>query len=173
MIVEVEQYITKHYYELLKIAKKYTKTDDWASELLHEIILQLYDAKSTNNKMKLDDKSIKYYIVRIITINWCYPSSPFYKKYKKDSLTHVEITEAIELMNQQTEEEEHKFIDIMEEEFGNVNWFNKIIFEKYLLLGSIKKVSVDTNITIPSIGRYVKQTRTQVKENTIKRYENE
>ena len=171
MIVELEIYITKNYYKLLGVAKKYTKNDDYASELLHEVLLQLFEKKEF--KCKLDDNSIKYYIIRMIMVNWCYESSPFYKKYKKDSLTHVEITEAIELMNQQTEEEEHKFIDIMEEEFGNVNWFNKIIFEKYLLLGSIKKVSNDTNITIPSIGRYVKQTRTQVKENTIKRFDNE
>jgi hypothetical protein len=42
-----------------------------------------------------------------------------------------------------------------------------------MVLGSLKKVSVDTKITLPSIGRYIKETRTQVKEKTITRYENE
>jgi hypothetical protein len=106
-------------------------------------------------------------------VNWCYPSSPFYKKHKKDNFTTVELNDAIHVMNQESEMDSHKFMEIMEEEFGDVNWFNKVIFEKYMVLGSLKKVSVDTTITLPSIGRYVKETRTQVKYNTFKRYNNE
>ena len=85
----------------------------------------------------------------------------------------VELTEAIELWNQDSEVDRHKFLDIMEEEFSDINWFNKIIFEKYMMLGSLKKVSVNTNISLPSIGRYVKDTKNQVKLNTFKRYNNE
>ena len=171
MRIEIENYISKNYYKLLIIAKKYTKDDDWASELLHEVILQLYDKKELN--LKLDDESIKSYIIRIIMVNWCYPSSPFYIKYKKQQLNMVELTEAIELWNQDSEVDRHKFLDIMEEEFSDINWFNKIIFEKYMMLGSLKKVSVNTNISLPSIGRYVKDTKNQVKLNTFKRYNNE
>jgi hypothetical protein len=54
-----------------------------------------------------------------------------------------------------------------------VNWFNKVIFEKYMVLGSLKKVAIDTKISLPSIGRYIKDTRTQVKLSTFKRYNNE
>lgn len=171
MIIEVEQYIARNYYMLLGIAKKYTKNDDWASELLHEIVLQLYDKKQL--KLKLDDNSIKYYIIRCLMVNWTYPSSPFYKKFKKDNLTHVELTEIIEMTAQDTDMDHHKFLDIMEQEFQDVHWFNKLVFEKYLTLGSLKKVSIDTTISLPSIGRYVKETRTQVKLNTFKRYNNE
>jgi hypothetical protein len=69
--------------------------------------------------------------------------------------------------------EHHRFMDIMEEEFADVNWFNKLIFEKYLTFGSLKRVSVDTTITLPSIGRYIKETKQQVKLNTFKRFNNE
>lgn len=171
MIIEVEQYIAKNYYKLLAIAKKYTKNDDWASELLHEIIIQLYDKKEI--KIRLDDNSIKFYIIRMIMVNWCYPSSPFFKKYKRYNNTHVALSEIMELVQEDPEFDEHKFMDILEEEFGDVNWFNKLIFEKYLTLGSLKRVSLDTTITIPSIGRYIKETRTQVRFNTIRRFENE
>jgi hypothetical protein len=166
MKIEIEKYITNNYYLLLSIAKKYTKTDDWAYELLHEVILQLYDKKEIN--VKLQDKDIKYYILKCLMVNWCYPSSPFYKKHKKDNFTTVELNDAIQVMNQESEMDSHRFMEIMEEEFGDVNWFNKVIFEKYMVLGSLKKVSVDTTITLPSIGRYVKETRTQVKYNTFK-----
>jgi hypothetical protein len=171
MKIEIEKYLTNNYYLLLSIAKKYTKNDDWAYELLHEVILQLYDKKEIN--VKLQDKDIKYYILKCLMVNWCYPSSPFYKKHKKDNFTTVELNDAIQVMNQESEMDSHKFMEIMEEEFGDVNWFNKVIFEKYMVLGSLKKVSIDTTITLPSIGRYLKETRTQVKYNTFKRYNNE
>lgn len=171
MKIEIEKYITNNYYVLLAISKKYTKNDDWASELLHEVILQLYDKKEL--KLQLDDNSIKYYIIRMLMVNWCYESSPFYKKHKKNNFTTVELNDAIQVLNQESELDSHKFIEIMEEEFGEVNWFNKIIFEKYMVLGSLKKVSIDTTISIPSIGRYVRETKEQVKHNTFKRYNNE
>lgn len=171
MKIEIEKYITNNYYLLLSISKKYTKNDDWASELLHEVILQLYDKKEL--KLQLDDNSIKYYIVRMLMVNWCYESSPFYKKHKKSNITTVELNDAIQVMNKESEMDSHRFMEIMEEEFGEVNWFNKVIFEKYMVLGSLKKVSIDTTITLPSIGRYVKETRQQVKYNTFKRYNNE
>ena len=171
MKIEINRYVTKNYYELLKIAKKYTKSDDWASELLHEVLLQLFEKEEF--KGNLDDNSLKYYIIRMLMVNWTYPTSPFYKKYKKQNLTHVELTEAMQMVSQQTEMDEHKFMDIMEQEFGELGWFEKTIFNKYLTMGSLKKVSIDTTITLPSIGRYIKQTKQLVKHNTFKRYNNE
>lgn len=171
MKIEIEDYLNRNYYKLLIIAKKYTKNDDWASELLHEIIIQLYDKNEV--KVKLEDKDIKQYIIRMLMVNWCYPSSPFYQKHKKHNITTVELNEAIQILNQESELESHKFIDIMEQEFQDQSWFHKIIFEKWMLLGSLKKVSVDTSISLASIGRYVKETRTEVKLNTFKRYNNE
>lgn len=171
MIIEVERYITNNYYKLLVICKKYTKNEDWASELLHEIILQLYEKKQMN--IKLDDESIKSYIIRCIMVNWVYPSSPFYRKYKKNELNQIELNDAVQMIKDDSQIEHHRFMDIMEEEFADVNWFNKLIFEKYLTFGSLKRVSVDTTITLPSIGRYIKETKQQVKLNTFKRFNNE
>ena len=168
---EVNDFITKHYYELLAIAKKYTKSDDMASELLHEIFMQLFEKKEL--KCKLDDNSLKFYIIRMLMINWTQPTSPFYIKYKKHNLTHTDLTQVIEMAQQDTEIDNHKFMDILEEEFGNLYWFNKLLMEKYFVLGSLKKVSVDTKIPLPSIGRYIKETKFQVKEKTLIRFNKE
>lgn len=171
MLKEIEIYLTKNYYTLLKISKKYTKDDDWSYELLHEVILQLYDKKELN--IKLDDNSIKYYIIRMLMVNWCYPSSPFYRKYKKQTLTHVQLNEALHLTNDELDTDNHRLLDIIEDEWTHVDWFNKIIFNKWILLGSLKKVAVDTTIPINSIKRYVNTTKTLIKHNTFKRFENE
>jgi hypothetical protein len=167
---EINDYIIRNYYMLLGIAFKYTKNNDWASELLHEVVLQLYEKE--HPKLKLDDNSIKYYIIRMLMVNWCYPSSPFYIKYKKHNHTHVDLKEAMMVINDETTDQ-HNFMDILEEEFSDTNWFNKIIFEKYILLGSLKKVSLDTKIPLTSIKRYVKETKTLIKFNVVKRFDNE
>jgi len=170
MIKEIEDYLSKEYYKLLIIAKKYTKNDDWSSELLHEVILQLYNKEELN--IKLDDNSIKYYIIRMLMVNWTYPSSPFYRKHKRDLHNQVDLTEAIEMAVDDTNMDTHRLLDLMEEEFQDQPWFEKNLFELYLIKGSLKKVSVDTKIPLSSIGKYIKETRTKVKLNTFKRYNN-
>ena len=170
MKIEIEKYITNHYYELKAVCKKYTKNDDWASELLHEVILQLYEQKEL--KCNLDDKNIKYYIIRAIMVNWCYPSSPFYRKYKKKDFITVDITEVLNITNQDNETDVHELMNILELEWSHTNWFNKTIFEKYLVMGSLKKVSVDTTIPLTSIKRYVDETRTSIKLNTFRKLNN-
>ena len=170
MPIEIEQYISNNYEFLISVAQKYTKNKDWSYELLHEVILQLYNKKDWN--IKVDNNSIKYYIIRCLMVNWTYPSSPFCKKHKQDT-KFVEINEAIEMAVEETEIDTHRLLELLEIEWTEVNWFNKIIFEKYMVLGSLKKVSKDTTIPLASIGRYVKETKEQIKLKTITKYENE
>jgi DNA-directed RNA polymerase specialized sigma24 family protein len=167
MKIELEQYITKNYYELLKIAKKYTKNDDWASELLHEVILQMYNQKEFN--CKTDDNSIKYYIIRIIMVNWCYPSSPFYRKYKNYNLNAVDL-KGFEMQAEEMEAfESEEIYKLLEENYSELDWFRKSLFDMYLSLNkSMIAVSRKTNIPFQSISRYIKSARQEVKTNVIK-----
>jgi len=170
MNTHLEKYITYHYYELLAVAKKYTKNDYWASELLHDIILQLYDQKEY--KGKVDDNSIKYYIIRVIMVNWCYPTSPFYRREKQREKYMVDLEEALNITTDETNIDNHKLLDIVEQEWSHTNWFNKIIFEKYMVLGSLKKVATDTSIPLTSIHKYVNDTRKSIKEVSFKKFNN-
>lgn len=164
---EINSYLTRNYYFLLGISKKYTKSDDWAYELLHEVILQLFDRDDI--KVKLDDESIKSYIIRAIMVNWCYPNSPFYRKYKRKNIITIDVKEAIHITTEETDYNNHQLLEIIETEWTEIDWFNKIIFEKYMVLGSLKKVSQDTSIPLPSIGRYIKDTKNKIKENTFRK----
>ncbi len=163
----IEKFIINNYNELIGIAKKYTKNQDWAQELLHEVIMQLYDQKEF--KGKTDEKSIRFYIVRILAINWCYPTSPFYRKIKKPAMDMVDLTEAMGMVYTQQELEDHQLMDLMEEEWGELDWFRKNIFERYMVMGSLKKVSKDTTIPLTSIARYVNTAKTDIKHNVFKK----
>ena len=168
---ELDSYITRNYYQMLAIAKKYTKNDDWASELLHEVILQLYDKKELN--IGLEDKDIKSYIIRCLMVNWCYPSSPFCRKVKRVIINEVELNEALSITDKESETNMHKMLELIEMEYSELNFLNKVLFEKYLLLGSMKKVSLDTNFSLGSVHKYINETKQTIKANTFKKFNNE
>lgn len=167
MKVELDNYITKNYYQLLAISKKYTKNDDWAKELLHTVILQIYDKKEWN--ISLDDKEINYYIVRALMVNWCFPSSPFYRKNKNFGMQDIDIKEALNIVDEESEMEHHQLMETLEMEYSELDFFNKNLFNKYLVLGSLKKVSTDTSIPLRSVSRYISDTKEIVKQNIFKK----
>ena len=167
MKIEIEQYLTKNYYELHKIAKKYTKNEDWASELLHEVIIQLYE--KDEHIVKTDDNSIKYYIIRILMVNWCYPTSPFYRKYKKIELASVELKGFEMFPEEEDAFDIEELYRLLEENYSELDWFHKALFDTYMSLNkSMIAVSRKTNIPFQSISRYIKTARQQVKNNILK-----
>lgn len=168
MKIEIERYISKNYYELLNICNKITKYDTFAGDLLNDVLLQLYDKKEINLN-KLDDNNIKYYIVKCLTINWYSKTSPFYRKVRRESTLYNELFEVSNLIDTDDVFKEHHILEIIETEFTEINWFHKIIFEKYMVLGSLKKVSLDTKIPLTSIQRYIKETKQVIKQNTFKK----
>lgn len=171
MKIEIERYITKNYYELLNICNKITKNDSFSGDLLNDVILQLYDRENIR-LYKLDDNNIKYYIIKCLTINWYSKTSPFYRKVRRESTLYNELFDVANLIDNEDIFTEHNIMEIVETEFTEMDWFHKIIFNKYLTLGSLKKVSVDTRIPLTSIARYVNETKTTIKQNTFKKLNN-
>lgn len=162
---EIEKYITTNYYQLLSIAKKITKNHELSNDLLHEVILQLYN----KNNIVLEEYSndqMKYYIVSVLRINWHSKTSPFYYKIRKESSNYVNIDDCFDLTDDtQLEFENQQLFDILEQSWCELDWFKKSLFEMYLTLGSMKKVSKQTRIPISSISRYLKESKEQIKNN--------
>ncbi len=52
---QIEGFITRKYYDLLTIAKKITKNHELSQELLHEVIMQLYDKDDIKLRAYDDD----------------------------------------------------------------------------------------------------------------------
>jgi hypothetical protein len=164
---EIEKYIANNYYELLSIAKKYTKNNKtWeADELLHEIILQIYERKSEIILKEYDDNSIKYFIISVIALNWKSKTSPWFYKMRKESINYIEFTEDHEVVDDFDDAmDRQNFMDYVEEEFSEMNWFSKLLFTKFLTYGSIAKTSRETKIPATSVSGYIKKTKKELKE---------
>lgn len=160
---QVESYLTRKYYELKSIAKNMTKNEDLAHDLLHEVIIQLYDKQEIVLKT-YDDNSIKYYITSILRTNFYSKTSPFYYRIRKERVLYVDISECYNMEAEQENFELQNLYDILEISYAELNWFQKSILDLYLMLGSMKKVSQHSNIPITSISRYINEAK-----NTIKR----
>lgn len=164
---QIEKYITTNYYLLLGITKKITKNHELSSDLLHEVIIQLYN-KSNIVLQEYSDDQIKYYIVSVIRINWHSQTSPFYYKIRKESSKYTNIDDIFDLTDEsQLDFEKEQLFIILEESFCELDWFKKSLFQMYLTLGSMKKVSKQTRIPVSSISRYLKESKEQIKNNIL------
>lgn len=164
----VECFITRNYYELKSIAKKITKDEEMAHELLHEVILQLYDKVEINLK-SYEDNSIKYYITAILRTNFYSKTSPFYYRIRKERMLFVEITDCLNMEVEQEEFESELLYQLLEENYADLDIFKKSLLDMYLTLGSLKAVSRETTIPLTSISNYINQGKAQIKNNVIKK----
>ena len=168
---KIECYITRNYYELFNIAKKITKNHNLSQDLLHEVILQLY-GKETIILNEYDDNQIKYYIVSIMRINWHSNTSPFYYKVRREFKMYSDLSEILSMPDDQENFEKELIFTILEQEWCELDWFRKALFEMYMTLGSMKKVSKKTSIPISSISNYLKESRNQIKHNVLNKLNN-
>lgn len=177
---KIESYITRNYYELLSISKKITKGHELSQELLHEVILQLYEKDEIKLK-KYCDSSIKYYITAVMRINYNSKTSPFYYRIRKEAQTYLELFDDytyeplydFEYEEQQIALEKEKIICILETQYVELEWFEKSIFDLYIVMGSIKKVAKKTQIPVSNVARYIKEIRNKIKTNMINELDNE
>lgn len=171
---EIEQYITKNYYELLNIAKRITKNHELSQDLFHEVILQLY-SKEDIELQEYSDNQIRYYIVSIIRINWISKTSPFHYRVRREMQKYVEIDQIMDMTEEQETFEKELIFNILEMEYAELNWFHKSMMEMYMVLGSLRKVSLQTDIPIASVARYVRESKQKIKDNMnikLKGYDN-
>lgn len=162
---QINSYITRNYYELLSISNKITKNHDLSQDLLHEVFVQMYN-KGNIILREYTDEQIKYYIVSILRINWISKTSPFYYKVRREFTRYTNIDDVFDLADDsQLDFEKQIIFDILEEEWSELDWFRKSLFEMYMCLGSMKKVANKTRIPISSISRYLRESREQIKQN--------
>jgi RNA polymerase sigma factor (sigma-70 family) len=172
MRTEIETYFTNNYYHLLNIAKKITKGHDLHQDLLHEVILQVYNKEEIELR-GYDDNQIKYWLVSIMRINWHSKTSPFFYKVRREIQKYSELTDVLDMEEEQHNYEKEIILSILETSFTELTWFHKSVLQMYLVLGSLKKVSNQTDIPITSVARYVREAKKQMRDDIEDYYNND
>ncbi len=146
-----------------------TKQDQFAQELLHECILQIYNKGSVTLK-SYDDNSIKYFIVAIMRVNYFSKTSPFHYRIRRErQIMNIDISNCYNIEAEQHNYETEEIYQLLELNYSELNWFHKSLLDLYLSLNSsMKAVSRKTTIPNQSVSRYIKEIRNIVKTNIIK-----
>ena len=164
---KINEFITNNYNELREISSKITQGHQLSDELLQECLLQLYEKKEVKLR-EYDDNNIKYYIIGMMKLNWNSKTSPFFYKIRKEQKSYVQIHPSfINYIVDDTEEREsyEELLKSVEEQFTELTWFSKRLMELYLTLGSLKKVSQQTQIPIASVSRYIREIKIEIQIN--------
>ena len=84
-------------------------------------------------------------------------------------MLYVKLSEELlELTDKEEPLEKQLLFDILEISFTELSWFNKQVLQCYLELGSLKKVSNEMKIPITTIGKYVLDSKNEIKKNVNK-----
>jgi hypothetical protein len=82
---------------------------------------------------------------------------------------YSDLTEILSMSDDQEDFEKQIIFDILEQEWCELDWFRKALFEMYMTLGSMKKVSIKTTIPISSISNYLKESKNIIKRNVLEK----
>lgn len=165
-MVEIGDWITKNYNELVKITDKICYEPNDAPDLLHCVLEQLLKNKKISS---MDDKERFYFFVRTLKNNYYSQTSPYYYQHKKVSTK--ETFKDIEFFSDTPDieyDEELPDIKWVYSQLENLNWFDRDLFVMWLELGSLTAVSRKTTIPLNSVGRYINTT----KQNLIEKWQN-
>jgi DNA-directed RNA polymerase specialized sigma24 family protein len=165
---EINCFINRNYYELKKITKKITGNHELTEDLLHEVLLQILNKDEVKLK-SFDDKSITYYFVSILRINWISKTSPFHYKIRKNNENLKSFDYNMEITEEQYDWEREHLIQMMEISYTELNFFQKGLLELYLVLGSVNKVAQQTEIPKSSVIKQIRKAKDIIKQNTLNR----
>jgi hypothetical protein len=168
---EINCYINRRYYDLLKITKKITNNHQLSQDLLHEVFFQVLNRDEIVLN-SYDDDTLRYYFVSIIRINWISKTSPFYYKVKKEIDKYQEFSYDNEIEESQYDWERENLIQAMEISYSELNFYQKGLMDMYMILGSVNKVSEQTEIPKSSVIKTIRKAKDTIRINTLNRIEN-
>jgi hypothetical protein len=145
--------IIERYYDWLKREIKQNIAKDgmsgYAEELLHFIIMELYNKSPEKKQKLLDDNKIPFWILTSSGLQLRSSSSPFYNLIRKNRLQarsgDSDFEEHIEIQDIPYDSEMY---DCFKKGMEQLNWYNrKLLEEKFLNQLSFKAISEKYNIS--------------------------
>lgn len=107
---------------------------EYADDLLHHIIIDLYKMDSTKISQMLDDGKLKWYVLRGASLQLRSGTSPFYKTHRKDRMTaRSGMLEEYSIYTQPEvfkEEDNEELTECLQRAIDQLHWYHKELFTK-------------------------------------------
>jgi DNA-directed RNA polymerase specialized sigma24 family protein len=139
---------------ILKIQPSYLR-DDLKQYVFH-VLCEKPDAFIINLS---ESKTLKYFLVRIITNSVFSNSSGFLSIHRKSKEVYQDQFKDVEDV-----ESNHELIDRCEKEVEKLYWYNKELLELYAEHGTYRAVSEFTDIPVKSVHNAVKKAKLEIRK---------
>ena len=148
------------------ICRKIARSKDLADDLLQHIVLLILEGKAGNIQAVAEAGNLRWYFVRLCTNQYKSTSTSSFSREMK----HLEpVVEYWHIEDREVYYDTSEFEEVFEKEYNQVTqyinergWYHAKLFELYVEVGSIRKLSKQTNISHVSIFKSIKDTKDYV-----------
>ena len=176
----INEFVSENYKWLLKEVKKNItkgKMSEYAEDLLHHIILDLYKMDEGKITQLLDDEKMKWYILSGCGLQLRSSTSPFYRIHRKNKMSSREnytsgddyeftFAGSVGILEQIYEPYEgDPLYDCMLREIENLHWYYRtLIKDKWIEGKTLKDMKDHYGITLSSLSKDMKIAYAIIKE---------
>ena len=168
----LNNFVSEHYEWLLKEVKKNIakgKMSEYAEDLLHHVILDLYKMDGGKITQLLDDEKIKWYVLSGCGLQLRSSTSPFYRIHRRTKMSSREnysgggdhefnFAGSVGILEQEyVPYEGDPLYDCMMEEIKNLHFYYRILLEEKWIRGmTIQQMRDKYGITLSSLTKDLK-----------------
>ena len=157
--LDFNRYLSNDYDELTKAAKKITGNNELSTDLLHYAIEEV--SYKSNIQAIVDSGGMRFYLVRIMMVQWRSSTGPFYKAFVKRG-GQVEIDKVEHLVEKEYEGLDISRVNLIIE---SLPWYDKELWKLYVEGGyNYTGLSKVTGIPRTSIGLTINRVRRHIKK---------
>lgn len=159
----LDRYLSRHYADLLQAAHRIAGRD--GHDLLHEVILQLYQTKPETIEGLLDRGQMKYWVLRVMVNNYNSKTSRYHYKWRKDIERRRKFAKHIEGWWDGDGVAAHRdqLLNHIEERLAELPWFDAEIFAIYFEEGhTLDSFSEATGISRHTLYTTIRRVRKEI-----------
>ncbi|MGB1101489.1 MAG: RNA polymerase sigma factor [Pontimonas sp.] len=127
----LDRYLARNYSDLLQAAERIAGKD--GPDLLHEVILQLYQTKPETLEGLLEREQMKYWVLRVMVNNYNSKTSRYHYKWRKDIERRRKFANHIRDWWDGDGVAAHRdaLLSHIEKELADLPWFDAEVFAIY------------------------------------------
>lgn len=151
------EYLSNDYSALVEAANKITGNHELSLDLLHYSIEEL--SNKSNLQDIIDSGGSRFYIIRIMMVQWRSQTGPFYKQFVKKH-------EELDWHDKPEKEERLLDLDRVNQIIESLEWYDKELFKLFAEGDhNYSTLSKETSIPRTSIALTIKRVRKHIKKN--------
>ncbi len=161
----IEKFYRKNFKRLTGFIKEYTDGSyEIASDIVQMVFVRLLEMESEGRTNFYEEDSLNFFYVYRSCINTALKYQRAKKKINKVSLEDLHFDYHLDQPYPEEKEAMEKMIQIMENEMGDLHWYDEKMIKIYMEGTSMNKIHRETDIGLTSIKNTIKNGKARIYE---------